>query len=210
MPMRSMNHVGKMRLCAALVMLLFGGPIVCAQSDEKAAEASAKGTITGRVVNESGQPLANAVVSIRGYSGSGGRTVNTDAEGNFQAADLPSIAYLISAFMPGYVPRPRDPDLNPIGYYRIGDSARIEMVKGGVITGAVKRSNGDPVVLVTVRAFMTRDFKGQPVRYATPSRTPTTDDRGVYRIYGLQPGTYVVSASGGTVSSYSLDPFAGD
>jgi uncharacterized protein (DUF2141 family) len=205
-----MNHLRKMRGCAALAILLVCGPIACAQSDEKAAEASAKGTITGRVVNESGQPLPNALVNIRGYDGSGGRTVNTDAEGNFQAADLPPIAYLISAFVPGYVPRPRDPDLNPIGYYRIGDSARIEMVKGGVITGAVKRSNGEPVVLVTMRAYMTRDSKGQPVRYATPSRMHTTDDRGIYRIYGLPPGTYIVAASGGTVNGYSLDPFAGD
>lgn len=210
--MRSINQLRKIRLWCALVIFLSGGAIVCAQSvrDEKAADAGAKGTITGRVVNEGGQGLPNAVVIIRGYGGSGNRTVNTDAEGNFQAADLPPIAYLISALLPGYVQRPRDPDLNPIGYYRIGDSVRVEMAKGGVITGAVKRSNGEPVVLVTVRVYMIRDYKGQPARYSTPNRISTTDDRGIYRIYGLAPGTYIVAASGGNVSSYNIDPFGTD
>jgi hypothetical protein len=47
---------------------------------------------------------------------------------------------------------------------------------------------------------MIRDSNGQQPRMGIPFREQTTDDRGVYRIYGLAPGTYVVSAGGGTGS----------
>ena len=93
----------------------------------------------------------------------------------------------------------------------MGDSVRLELIKGGVITGTVTKSAGEPVVAVPVRAYMIRDSKGQPSRYGAPFREQTTDDRGVYRIYGLPSGTYLVSAGGGssprgyTVNAYDTD-----
>jgi len=193
-----------------LLVILGGNAIGFSQaaSDEGSGDANTKGKITGRVVNESGQPLAGAVVSIRGYTNSARElTLITDAEGNFQATNLAPLAYLISVSAPAYVSAPRDPDLNPIGYYRIGDSVRLEMIKGGVITGTVKRSSGEALVSVQVRAYMLRDSKGQPARYSLPVYSDTTDDRGVYRVYGLPPGTYIVSAGG---SGYGMDPYAND
>src|SRR5213075_3223100 len=109
----------------------------------------------------------------------------TDSGGNFRVTGLDSVAYLISALFPTYVPKPRDPDVNPIGYYRVGDSVQLEMMKGGVITGTVIRQNGEPVVSINVNVYMLRDYKGQPPRYSRPTRSQQTDDRGVYRIYGL-------------------------
>ncbi len=192
-----------------LIVLLGCAASLCAQSSNNEKDRT-KGTITGRVVNESGQPIANAMVNIRGYGGNQGQIVAVDAEGNFRATDLAPIAYQIVAEAPGYVSRPRDPDINPIGYYRAGDSVRLEMMKGGVITGVVTRANGEPVVAVQVRAHLIRDYKGQPVRYSRPSGWQQTDDRGIYRMYGLVPGTYLVSAGGGEGGSYRVEPFATD
>ncbi|HWP52796.1 MAG TPA: carboxypeptidase-like regulatory domain-containing protein, partial [Pyrinomonadaceae bacterium] len=158
-----------------------------------------------------GQPLANALVTVRSYGvNAPGGTATTDREGNFQVGGLDPFAYMVSAALPGYVGTPRDPDANPIGFYRVGESARIELVKGGVISGSVKRANGDPVVNVLVRAYMIRDAKGQP-RYGSLARLRQTDDRGVYRIYGLAPGAYIISAGGlGNTNGYSVDPYGGD
>src|SRR6476659_802350 len=65
---------------------------------------SRAGSITGRVVNESGKPMPNARVSI---SGSGRqsvrRTVNTDEAGQFVADDLPRGSYAITVQASGYV-----------------------------------------------------------------------------------------------------------
>ena len=66
------------------------------------------------------------------------------------------------------------------------------------------------MVVVPVRAYMIRDSRGQPTRYGTPSQERTTDDRGVYRIYGLAPGTYLVAAGGGRSSAYSVSAYATD
>jgi hypothetical protein len=64
---------------------------------------------------------------------------------------------------------------------------------------------------VRVRVFMIRDGHGQAARYEMPSRERTTDDRGVYRIYGLAPGTYVASAGGGSgFSGYNINPYDAD
>src|SRR5260370_13160556 len=189
----------------ALLVLLNGAVAAQSQSDESSSNTTKNGTIRGRVVNEGGQPLADALVSIRTYGALvTGHSTTTDSEGNFEVNGLEPVAYLMFASYPGYVPAPRDPDVNPIGYYLVGDSVRLEMIKGGVITGIVTRATGEPVVAVPVRAYMIRDAKGQPARYGRPFREKTTDDRGVYRIYGLAPGTYLVSADGVNPSAYNI------
>jgi carboxypeptidase family protein len=177
-------------------------------ADDKQSEGDRSGKITGRVVNQNGQPITNASVNVRSYGSVGpSLSLTTDTEGKFEATGLVPRAYLVSAMAAGYVSVPRDPDLNPVGYYRVGDSVTVQMMKGAVITGRVKNSSNEPVVAVVVRASMIRDQKGQRARYSVPMRMSTTDDRGVYRIYGLAPGTYVVSAGGGRMMPYGIDPY---
>ncbi|HYN24236.1 MAG TPA: carboxypeptidase-like regulatory domain-containing protein, partial [Pyrinomonadaceae bacterium] len=160
-------------------------------------ETPKRGSITGRVVNESGQPLANAAVYVRAFGSAGqGNATATDGEGNFQVGGLDPLAYQISAVVPAYIAPPRDPDSTQAPYYRVGDSVRLELIRGGVITGLVTTSAGEPVVAVRVFAYMLRDGNGQPPRYGGPFREQPTDDRGIYRIYGLAAGTYIVSAGG--------------
>src|SRR5712691_2593238 len=153
------------------------------------------GSITGRIVNESGQGVANAIVYARASFALSSRTTATDSEGNFKFEGLDSALYGLSATAPSYIMPARDPDAEPV-YYRLSDSVTLNLIKGGVITGTVFSSSGDPVVQVGVRAVMLRDANGRAPRNAAFQSQRTTDDRGVYRIYGLPPGTYVVVAGG--------------
>jgi hypothetical protein len=99
----------------------------------------------------------------------------------------------------------------PQSYHRIGDSVRVEMIKGGVITGTVVNANGEPIVGIRVRAVRIRDPKGQAVRVPQFANTErTTDDRGIYRMYGLAPGAYLVSAGGAGNQSFQLTPYETD
>ena len=70
---------------------------------------------------------------------------------------------------------------------------------------------GEPVVAVRVRALMIRDAKGQVPRIPGFGPEQSTDDRGIYRIYGLAPGTYLVSAGGLNASqTFQFNPYESD
>ena len=168
---------------------------------EKDAREKGSGSIKGRVVGEAGEPLPGVSVFVaqRGYTQfyRPQRTI-TDDEGNFTITGLDPGLYSISANMPGYV-TDTDPSTNRPAAYRPGDNASVRLVKGGVITGAVTNPQGEPVVAISVRAYRVRDADGRPIpplgyNYGSEDNT---DDRGVYRIYGLTPGVYVVSAGTG-------------
>jgi hypothetical protein len=116
---------------------------------------------------------------------------------------------------PGYVAAAglTDQDGKQI-HYRPGDRATIRMIKGGVVTGKVTDAHGQPVVQIPVHAVRLRDERGRPARAGAKvfsesgSGQTHTDDRGIYRLYGLEPGIYLVNAGGG--EQMSASPFTGD
>ncbi|HXR99716.1 MAG TPA: carboxypeptidase-like regulatory domain-containing protein [Pyrinomonadaceae bacterium] len=190
----------------AVLLLLCGA--VCFVAQEKTpsnnmgkTDQPTIGSIDGKVVNESGQPMAGAGVYVRTVNSGFNRSTTTDLEGNFRVNGLETGLYIVSANTPAYTNAPGDPDAPK--YYRIGDSVRVDMVRGGAITGTVTNAMGEPVIAVRVRAQMIRDAKGQAARFSA-SFEQQTDDRGVYRIYGLPPGTYHVFAGGSSfIPSYT-------
>jgi hypothetical protein len=77
-----------------------------------------------------------------------------------------------------------------------GAQVTVRIVKGGVITGTIKNQKGDPVVGVNVRALQIGDQQSLMARLTGEGHQVETDDRGIYRIYGLPAGEYVVAAGG--------------
>ena len=193
---------------------LFFALIVQAQTPPpKRADEPTKGTISGKVVNENGQPMAGASAFVRAVNSLGsGRTMTTDADGQFQANNLEPGLYTVGANAPAYTSVPNDP--NSPTYYRIGDTVNLQLVRGGVITGTVTNAMGEPVISVRVRVVMVRNAKGQPPGQLFSmfgSMEQSTDDRGVYRIYGISPGTYIVSAGGTNIAQpYLFNPYDTD
>jgi hypothetical protein len=171
------------------------------------------GVITGRVVAEDGGGLPNVRVGIYPvYAGprsaQGALLTTTDEDGNFKFTDLRQRAYWIYVREArGYV-QPFIPESEG-NYYRIGDHAVITMVRGGVITGRVMTADGEPMVGATVSATLMRDAEGKPLRRGHGRGARATDDRGVYRLWGLTAGTYVVSV-GSNLSRRQIAPYDGD
>lgn len=187
-----------------LVMVLLAMCIVVrAQNTEELST----GSISGKVVNESGQPLIGAILFVRGVGlTAAGRSTTSDSDGNFRVSGLDPGLYTVIANAPAYTVDPVPPT-----FYRIGDTVRLELIRGGVITGAVTNSLGEPVIGVRVRAIRIRDAKGAAqILPGFAFQERTTDDRGVYRIYGLVPGTYLVSAGGGGGFTSSFSPYDSD
>jgi hypothetical protein len=157
----------------------------------------ATGSIKGRVVADDGQPVVNATLMAQAVNGPPSvRPAQVDSEGKFSFDDLPPGGYIVFAIAPGYIDEAMSTgDPNDWPRHLIGEQLKIKMIKGGVITGKVTNAKGDPIVGVPVHA----------VALNNPSPSPTellgaggaeSDDRGIYRIYGLRPGPYVVSAGG--------------
>jgi len=172
------------------------------------------GAISGRVVTEDGQPVPRATVLITASGKTDRRvSINTDEEGNFHADGLDAAAYVVSASAPGYVVRPRsEAGARRAGFNYIGEVVTVTMLKGGVITGRVVNAAGEPVVGVPVMAERVRDEDGRPLRApekVAASSKRQTDDRGVYRWFGLAPGSYVIGAGGSGGFSTRPTPFEG-
>ncbi len=181
----------------------------------------ATGTITGRVVAEDGQPIPHATINVIGVGGSrrvmsGRMAIVTDEEGNFHADGLDPLPYQITANAPGYVlaPNARAGDMfepaRPV-YTFVGESITITMARGGVITGKVTNAAGDSVIGIGVRAVRVKDEQGRPLGAAAASgfvQGRQTDDRGIYRLYGLAHGSYIVQAGGsGLFVAVGQNPF---
>ncbi|HEU0180117.1 MAG TPA: carboxypeptidase-like regulatory domain-containing protein [Blastocatellia bacterium] len=175
------------------------------------------GTITGRVINDEGAGMPNVTVVIiraqagrRAASPRGNTQVVTDKDGKFRGAGLSPGLYEVDA------PRVKEYVMRPLTaaesgarrYYRVGDSITITLMKGGVITGRVTNSDGQPMVGAEVSATIVRDIEGFSIREAHQEETQMTDDRGIYRIFGLRPGSYIVGTNGNIFESY-FSPYAG-
>lgn len=175
----------------------------------KETDKPTSGSITGKVVNDAGQPVAGAATFVRLVNSvSMGRSTTTDSEGVFTVNNLEPGLYSVSANAPAYTSVPADPS-DPTTYHRLGESVNVRLVRGGVITGTVTNSAGDPVIAVRVKAIMVRDANGQVPKIPFPGMSQgQTDDRGIYRMYGLLPGTYLVSAGGiGMQTSFNFNPY---
>jgi hypothetical protein len=198
------------RLLVIVAIIFAAFPLTTAQEDESKNAAPQTGAITGRVVSDTGQPIPHATVFVGAPMNQvQSRVSMTDDNGEFQVEGLDASIYTLSASSPGYFLTPRDPEGLP-SYYRIGDSVTIPLVKGGVITGTVTSATGEPMVQVLVRLILLRDADGKPPVLGRFTNDRMTDDRGVYRIYGLMPGTYLVTAGGRGAYGYMNNAYDGD
>lgn len=159
--------------------------------------------ITGRVLGDDGNPLVNARVHVSEAEARGPKRVShsttTDDEGHFRVAGLPLGDYYISASAEGYLhgqALATERSVQDNRYFRPGATVTITLKKGGVITGRVTDAEDRAVVAVPVILEYARDNYDRTMASAGVEKEELTDDRGVYRVYGLRPGSYLVRAGG--------------
>jgi len=159
------------------------------------------GGISGTVVlADAARPVRRARVTLTGGELRVARTTVSDDQGNFTFTDLPAGRFTLSASKAGYVNatygqkkpgRPGTP-IQLLDTQKL-TNLKLSLPKGGVLTGAVLDENGEPTPGTQVTAFRYEMRTGE--KRLTQAGNDQTDDRGVYRIYGLLPGDYVVRAT---------------
>jgi carboxypeptidase family protein len=178
------------------------------------AKPQAVGTarLSGRVLNgETGKALRRAVVRAMAAEIREARSASTDADGKWEIKDLPAGRYQLLVQKGGFVSlqygqrRPFEQG-KPV---ELVDAQAVEnldvaLPKGGVVTGRIVDEFGEAVAGARVSAMRHRFMQGQRrlVPVEGQGTTDTTDDLGQFRLHGLPPGSYYVSAS---VSSAILE-----
>jgi hypothetical protein len=185
-----------------------GGPLQMARPGQAKAGTA---TLRGRVVAmDTGQAIRRAQVRLTGPD-VGMKSALTDANGRYEFKELPAGRLNLSVTKGGFVQmsygqtRPFEPG-RPI---ELSDGELLEKVdvalpRGSVIQGRVVDEFGEPVTDAIVTA-MRMSFTGGRKRLVPAGRIGQTNDLGQFRIYGLAPGDYYVSATYRDIGSMAMD-----
>lgn len=186
-----------------------------AVQDRGTGQQSRGSSLSGRVVAvDTGKPMQGAIVHIVDLRGANpterqGRWVTTDAEGRWEARDLAAGRYTLRVSKSGYLtieygqrrPFERGKTLELSAGQSL-EKLDVTLPRGGAITGRIFDEFGDPMTAVMVRAMRHRYVDGERrliplaegLEVLVNGGGDITDDLGQFRVYGLTPGDYYISA----------------
>lgn len=172
-----------------LFILLAAAPSPSQTTSAKNATSSISGKVTLK-----GKGLPRVTVIAReptaGRFDRTGYRATTDATGNYRIANLPAGNYEVRPVGLALVLE-NDPSRNTVvvGEAEDLDEVNFSLVRGGVITGKVTDADGRPVIEERVNFLPVMDMTSN---FVFSGNTIQTDDRGVYRAYGLPQAKYKV------------------
>ena len=169
---------------------------LAAQQGEKA-----KCTLAGTVIkDQGGEPLKKAMVEIIAEDQEQGSnyTAITDSEGKFKLDSVRPGRYRVFVERSGFIEvdkhrhRSAEVAISLQAGQELSDLV-LRMLPSAVITGRVADEDGDPMPNVEIAVLHYAYNTGH--RRLETERSERTNDLGEYRIGGLLPGSYFVSAS---------------
>ena len=190
-------------------------------------QAVGSGIIRGRVVTaDNGTPVRRAQVRLQSAELRANRLATTDAQGRFEFKDLPAGRWTLTASKAGFMTlrfgqrRPYEAG-TPIDLSdgQLMERADFSMPRGAAVTGRVFDEFGEPVANARVQVLRYQMVQGAR-RLMPAGGGDQSDDTGAFRIYGLSPGDYFVSATlrvgngpfddqGGDATSYAATYYPG-
>lgn len=188
--------------------------IACAAAFPQDRQAPKLASVQGRVVSAtSAEPLRKASVTLspgatRTSASPRIYSATTDASGNFEITNVPAGRYRFRARKNGYLQGNYKPDANSTAgtFLFLEDGQQIKNVlfrltPAGAVVGRITDESGDPVSGVEVSALLKVNQSALSDEERTriqgqllPVGSAVTNDLGEYRIYGLPPGNFYISA----------------
>ena len=179
-------------------------PVPVPRQSAEPAKQEPPAKLQGRVTNAAtGEPLKRANIMLMATEPRPDYTpysTSTDAAGNFAMAEIVPGKYRLWADRTGYVRQ----EYGARGATTVGATLTIapgqELSKvefrlqpHAVVTGRITDEEGEPIAHVQVQTMSYRYMQGK--RQLMPSGNSNTNDLGEYRIFGLPPGRYFLSAT---------------
>jgi hypothetical protein len=165
-------------------------------------------SIEGTVLNDrTGLPLPRARVLLTpAQAGLSAVAVDADEKGAFAIRDIESGRYSLSASRDGYLTT----SVCWLGAVRMQQTFSIgtkEAIAGltfrlrpfAVMAGKISYEDGEPAMNIRVEAY--REYRNHLRHGYALAGSAQTNDRGEYRLFGLQPGSYVVAATMGPATN---------
>ena len=164
-------------------------------------------SISGRVaVGDKPLPGVSLSLSAGQFGGNSQKSVSakTDADGRYKFSGLAADSYRVVPNAMAYVFEGNRLGMPPgiaviLGENEALDKIDFSMMRGGVITGKITDADGHPVIEQRVQLEV-KQANGQKNQYfggVNFFQMGATDDRGIYRIFGLAAGKYLVSVGEG-------------
>lgn len=189
----------------AIILALMFGTESLTRSPSLAQDSKETGTVTGRVLLD-GKPAQGVIVIATPSVSDPTKMVEqmlkpstlpkavTDSDGRYRFEAVPAGKYSIALSAPTLVSA--DPEAHNL--VTVSEGATIEDInfslsRGGVITGKVTDSDERPVIAEEISLKRGESAKPGDSDSSEEGRMYFTDDRGIYRIFGLAPGQYIVS-----------------
>jgi len=157
------------------------------------------GSISGKLLNAvTEEPVRSATFTL--FGGAQNYSVITDATGKFIFIDLAPGRYRGLADRPGFarsvymgrVLKGAEGALTLVRGQTLSD-LNLHLMPQAVITGRVSGLDDEPIMGAQVQVLgFTYSLNGKAV---TPFGSAMTNDLGEYRVYGLEPGKYLIGAS---------------
>jgi hypothetical protein len=194
-----------------LYLFLTGAALVAASGDTLAQTPDAKSKGTGSIAGKvtlGGKAAPGVPVAALGATQNNRRPTAqaiTDSEGHYQLFGLAPGQYQVTPLAPSLVPAERNANYPYFGAAKTvllsaGESVEdldLKLVRGAVITGRITDAEGKPVIEQRVELLLA-DEKPGPDGQTSPVSLNyqmfQTDDRGIYRLYGLPAGRYKLGA----------------
>ncbi len=193
------------RILLAVLLLLVAPSLVFAQTqtmpEARSVPRKETCTLSGTVVRKlDGAPLKGATVWL-GSDENREHTIatTTAADGRFELRNVPEGRYTLTVHRNGYVDaqygqkKPNDPGATLT--LRPGQKL-VDLVfklgQTGVITGRVSDEDGAPMQGIRVNAVREVHINGKMQLQSADARE--SDDLGEFRLFGLLPGRYLISA----------------
>ena len=183
--------VSSSRLVVAAVLMIFSAAVSSAQTTpEKGPTASISGKVKIKDKAVAGVVVFAEEQNSRGWRQRTNYRGTTDQNGNYRIINVPAGTYAIRPIAPAFALE--DYVTNNAVVISEGETVEdinFSMVPGGVITGKVSDPDGKPIVEENVNVVPVDPNSFVGVRFDGHLHT---DDRGIYRAFGLQPGKYKV------------------